>query len=329
MFGKTAIGTEYRSENILSNKLGEVIDTIPVSGNIDGVYTFGTSRENFGAYIEHVYNYKKLSFSAGVLANWTSDYDWSFFPGADLSYEIFKDFRVFASANKSLRLPTFTDLYMTGINVGDKNLLPGEALTYETGAKFHNKYSNTQVAVFKREGKNVIDWVKDTSGYWNCKNIPELNTIGFEVSEKISTKVLFGKRFPINYINVSYSYIEVENKGYDFISKYALDYLQHKLSASTLHKIYRNIHASWKFSYQERAGTYSFIDEDEVVREYAYEPFMLVDSRVFYKKDFMNLYVEASNIFNVEYHDLGYLTMPGRWIRIGAIFDIDIKSQNK
>ncbi len=328
MFGKTAIGSEYRSENILSNVLGESLnDTIPVPGEIDWVFTHGTSRENFGIFAEHAYNGKNISVSAGFLANWTSDYNWSYYPGIDASYQLFKDFRVFASVNKSLRLPTFTDLYMTGLNVGNPDLVPGEALTYEAGIKYYNKYVNTHFSVFKREGNNVIDWVKDTAtGRWNCVNIPELNTTGFEIGEKISTKTLFGKNFPLSYINISYSYIKVEELDETFISKYALDYLKHKISVSTQHKIYRNFFATWRISYQDRAGTYSFIDENEIDKEYDYKPFTLVDTRVIFKKDFINAYVEASNIFDIEYHDLGYLVMPGRWIRVGVVFDIDINS---
>jgi len=82
-------------------------------------------------------------------------------------------------------------------------------------------------------------------------------------------------------------------------------------------------------SYQNRAGTYSYIDENEIDKEYDYKPFTLVDTRVFFKKGMVNAYVEASNIFDVEYHDLGYITMPGRWIRAGVILDIDFTSKNQ
>jgi len=328
--GKTAIGAEYRSENILSNVLGEeLFDTIPVPGEVDWVFTHGRSRDNMGMFIEHVYYYKNLILSTGMLANWTSDYSWSYYPGLDISYQLFKNTRIFGSVNNSLRLPTFTDLYMKGANVGNADLVPGEALTYETGIKYHNKYFKSHISVFKREGKNVIDWVKDTSiGVWNCVNIEDLTTIGFEISEKISTKRLFGKHFPFNYVNINYSYTEIEKLSDNFISKYALDYLKHKLSLSTQHKIYKNFSASWRVSFQSRAGTYSFIDENDIDNEFDYKPFTLVDSRIYWKKNIVNAYVEISNLFNVEYHDLGYLVMPGRWIRAGVVFDIDFKQKN-
>ena len=75
-------------------------------------------------------------------------------------------------------------------------------------------------------------------------------------------------------------------------------------------------------TYQDRAGTYQDFASGE---ETDYAPFVMLDSRFNYQLKSWNFYAEASNLFDVEYYDLGNVSMPGRWIRLGMNFKFNYK----
>jgi len=324
--GKTAIGAELRSENIWSNVLGKTMtDTLDVPGESNGKFTKSASRTNLSYFVDHTVFLKRFAGSIGLLANWNSDlnFDWNVYPGIDLSYEIYKNLKIFASANQSLRMPTYTDLYYVGpTNIGNSNLKPEEAITYEGGFKYNTAFINSHFAAFRREGKNMIDWVRIADSLkWESKNITEINTNGFEASLSFKTRSLFNGKCPIHNISINYSYVDVEKKSGNYSSNYLLDYLQHKLSLNITHDIYKGLGASWNFTYQDRAGTYVDFATKE---EKSYKPFSLVDAKLFYNWKFLNIYIEATNLFDQAYNDYANIEMPGRWIKGGVIINLGI-----
>ncbi len=324
-YGRTSFGTNYRAENILSNVLGDLMnDTIAVPGEPNAFFTHSKLRNNLSFFVEHIVHLNKFSFSTGFLANYNSDFSWNYTPGIDLSYNLTNNFKIFSTINKSVRMPTFTDLYYVGpTNVGNKNLKPEKAVSYEVGAKFINKWININSSIFIRNSRNVIDWVKRVDSLlWESKNITELNTKGFDFSGIFYTKQLYNNTFPIDYIKVNYSYISSNKNSENYISYYALDYLKHKLVISLQNKIYKKIGASYSFVYQDRAGTYT---DFKTGLEKEYKPFSTIDARLFYKCKSFNIYAEASNIFNKKYFDIGNVEMPGRWIRLGVKFNFKLK----
>ena len=160
--GRTALGTEYRYEQIFSNVLGDNLDEpIDVPGEMFGKFTKSKIRNNIDFYIEHVVKIKKFVVSAGYSANYNHQFDWNFSGGADLTCQLSKNFQTFASANQSVRLPTYTDLYYAGpTNVGNPDLKPETAVTFEGGTKIFYSGFSGQISIFERLGKNTIDWVK-------------------------------------------------------------------------------------------------------------------------------------------------------------------------
>lgn len=319
--GKTAIGGEVRREEILSNRLGDVLRNrrIPYSHLSWGIYDHGKKRDNVNIFAEHAMYLKDFSFSAGLLANWASDYRWNIYPGIDMSHKITDNFKVIASVNKSLRMPSFTDLYYQGpINTGNPDLKPEEAVTYEAGIKYAGKLLNGHISYFRRDGKNIIDWGKAnaTDDKWQSLNLTELSTDGVEISMELLTN----PKSPITYFNVSYSYLNTTKSSGDYISYYALDYLKHRFTVNLHHKIIRNLSASWAYSYNNRAGSYLEYPSNT---EKAFKPYSLFDGRITFKRFLYSLYLESSNIFNKSYADLGNIIMPGRWVKAGLIIKVN------
>ena len=329
--GKTASGVEFRSENIWSNVLGEeMAHPMKVPGESGVFFTKHHTRTNMSYFLEHNVYLERFTFTAGVLANWNSDLDRGFdlYPGVDMSYQLCGDLKWYASLNHSLRMPTFTDLYYAGpTNVGNADLKPEEATTYESGLKYNSRALRAHASIFRRTGKNMIDWVKmDANEKWQSQNITEINTWGVELSAQLSFREWWGNNFPVKSFSMSYAYLKMDKSSDEYISRYVLDNLKHKFSVNTDHVIWRNLGASWRFSYQDREGGYLWYDKNNKAygEEREYSPFCLVDSRIYYQKPIYTLYVEASNLLNKQYYDSGNITQPGRWIRAGVKVNLDL-----
>ncbi len=322
--GRTAIGASFRNEKIYSNKLGFDMDEPKEVRGEDAVfYTKSDDRDNFSIFVDHAYHTSKFSISGGVMANWNSAFDWELFPGLDASFFITKELKIFASINKSYRIPTFTDLYYVGpTNIGNANLQPEEAVTIEGGLKYISKFFVAEMAYFNRNGKNIIDWVRLSSAdKWESKNITELDTRGIEFSFIANNKIFKSANLPIQHLRLSYAFVDVKKHSGNYISKYALDYMKHKLNLNIAHSITKNLSLNWQFSYQDRAGTYHhFINDVET----EYKPFVLLDTRLNWEIENWNVYLEVANILDEDYFDIGNVIMPGRWIRIGFIYDINL-----
>lgn len=324
VLGRSAIGMSFRNEKVQSNVLGLTLDeNILVMGETEIFYTKGDSRNNLSFYIEQAYYGEHLSITAGVMANYHSVYNWEFFPGIDVSYHFNNQLSIISSVNKSFRVPTFTDLYYVGpTNLGNINIVPEEAISYEAGIKYGNKYLIAEAVYFIRDGKNIIDWVRvNDEVKWESRNITELTTKGIQFNFILSPSFFAKHELPIHRIRLSYANIDITKSSADFNSKYAMDYLKHKISLNISHKLIDNINLNWHMTYQDRSGSY--LDFSSGL-ETPYDPIVLLDTRLYWEINNWNVYLEASNLFDISYFDISNVTMPGLWIKAGLTFDIPI-----
>ena len=326
--GKTSIGAEYRVENIFSNVLGEAMnDTLSVPFESDGKFTCKAGRENAGIFIDHTFSTHKFSFSAGLLSFWNSDFGMEYYPGADISYLLYKDFRWFGSVSKTLRLPTYTDLYYhDAANTGNPDLLPEQAMNYETGIKYTTEKISAGISGFYRDGNNIIDWVRLSSAEkWQSANITEVETWGTELFGRIDVS-RFKTKCPLSTIQVNYAWINLEKASGNYYSKYALDMLRNKVSLQIDHKIWKKLTAGWRILYQERMGTYT---EFFSGLEKKYQPFVTVDGRLSWKQKSFVFFLQVSNIFDSDYIDMANIPMPGRWAKAGITMNLNLENSKK
>lgn len=329
-FGKTAFGAEFRSENIWSNVLGEDLEEpLDVPGEEGQEFTKSHSRTTVSYFAEHTFYLGKLTASGGAMANWISDlnYEWNIYPGLDLSYQLTDALKAYSSFNKSLRMPTFTDLYYNGpTNRGNPDLKPEKSTTVEGGLKLDNRFLHLQAGYYHRVGKDLIDWVRESEEFlWETRNLTEIKSDGFELIAALNVHQLLGQRFFIRKINTNYSYNKLDKSQSDYLSNYALDNLKHKFVFSVDQKIWKNLQASWNFRFQDRNGTYADFEDTQYVGEANYESFWLTDLKVYWKTDRLQLSASVSNLFDQQYVDLGNIQQPGRWISFGVNYQIDLK----
>ena len=306
--GLTGLGAEVRHERINSNGIrtrrdstGVALDTITVP------FLGQRQRTTVGFFAEHrFYLFDRLDVTPGVYVNWYSDYGWNYFPGIDASWEIDATWRLFANVGRSFRIPTYTDLYYNGpTNIGNDQLRPEDAVTYEGGVKYFGRQVWGQVSYFQRDASRLIDWVRvDEEVPWQPRNFYDVDVQGIEAGINVD----FSKNPTALFrtLSLNYTYLDTYLKNTEAVqSRYALDVLNHQLILGADHRIWRSLRHSLRARYLERA----------TLKDY-----FLLDSRLYYQTKRLNLYAEATNLTNTQYTEAGYVPMPGRWLRLGVSY---------
>ncbi len=327
--GIASLGTEWNNEQIISNKLGDQLEKPkPIKESIDKYYTNGSKRQNISFFAEQQYSFDKFNLVAGVMSNYNTVFGWNFYPGFDLGYSINHNLKLVASANYSGRLPSFTELYYVGpTNTGNANLSVEKAFTYESGIKYMSGIMIIQSTVFRRLGSNIIDWVKQNpDDLWQAQNITTVNATGFEFSANIKLKNLEQKNIPINNIRLNYAYTQLDKNSGNYISKYALDYLIHNFNISIQHNVYKKIKASWQLQYRKRNGSYIPYDSEQGqwLSPENYKDIYLLNAKLFYSNQKLNIFAEGSNLLNLKYQDIENVELPGIWLKAGISLKLAI-----
>lgn len=324
--GKTAVGTDFRSENVLSNVLGKPTAKKRVHGEANAFYDKKENRNNLSLFFEHTFSLwqNRFTTTAGVMANYNDAFNEkiSWFPGIDVSLKLLNTLKIYGTANKALRIPTFTDLYYkSSTQQGNKNLVPEEASSYEGGLKYSSHGMQAHAAYFFRAGKNLIDWTKkqSTDEKWKAENLTDVDLYGFETALHLRPFLWSEKINFLRSLNLSYSYTEVKEVASSRISGYVLDNLKHKfdgeMTIAISHNLFWTTHASW----QDRAGTFGYYTSPQADPvEKAYNPFWLLNSRLAWQQEKYEFFVQAANILDESYYDIGNVIQPGRWISAGA-----------
>ncbi|HAM98272.1 MAG TPA: vitamin B12 receptor [Marinilabiliales bacterium] len=314
--GTTSLGVDYRFEHIYSNKLGTLTDTINAPGETRGKLFKEDSRKYADVYAEQSYKYKKFDVSAGMLVHFNNQYHWFVNGGGEVGYRLNPQMKTYISINQSMRMPTFTDLYYDGpTNKGNPDLKPETAMTYEWGHKASNSRLRVNGAIFFRDTKNAIDWVKDTSETkYTTLNYTRLLTGGFELAAQLNSTGWKPMERLFETISCSYTFLNTSKNIPDTIdSYYSLDFLKHKLNVSGNHRVVAALGFSWSFTFYNRNGGYPDINNQQI----NYKTYSLFDMKLFWTKPNYELYLEGQNLFNTKYDDLGGITQPGTWIKAG------------
>ena len=304
--GRTAMGAEFRNEDIVSTNLGE-----PLSDPFSH-YKVGLNRSNLSFHLEHNILLKRFTLSAGFIAikNTWNQMPFKLYPGIDASYRIGDHWKVYASYNSSLRMPSFTELYYSvGGHKADKYLKPEELHAVEGGVKYSNYWLTAQTSIFHHHARNMIDWVMDTrdpDAVWQSVNHTKVNTTGVETNATLTAN-----RYTLN---LAYCYLHQNKDEQDFLqSQYSLEYLRHKVTASLRWSITDYLRLSISYRWQDRMGSYTTVDGE--VRDY--HPYSVVDARLDWHQDSYNVYLEGNNLTGHHYVDYGNVPQPGCWITAG------------
>lgn len=323
--GKTAFGVELRNEGILSSSLGKPLEEseyVKIPGS-ERFYNHSDNRTNVSYYLEHDLLFDRVTVSLGVLANMNTalDYRYRLYPGVDISWRPKNGWKLYASFNQALRMPTFTDLYYKSPTInGNIGLKPEKSTDVTLGVQYSSPVLQAKVKGFYRHGTDMIDWVKysadDTFHSANFK----LDMLGAELSSQLNFRELWGASSFLKQLVMSYAYIyqsqEHPQKIYD--SNYAMDYLKNKLVASLSHRIAGPLEAQWDFRLQHRMGAFTLYEEGKNTGvQTPYGTYALLDLKLQWTAPKYTLFIQGNNLTDLHYYDLGNIEQPGFWCMAG------------
>ena len=312
-WGRTALGAEFRNEDIVSGNLGE-----PLS-NPYGEYKNGLNRSNLSFHAEHNILLKRFTLSAGFIAvkNTWNEMPFTLYPGIDASLRLGDHWKLYASYNASLRMPSFTELYYSvGGHKADKYLKAEEMQAVEGGVKYNSRWLTVQTSIFHHHARNMIDWVMDTRDadpVWQSVNHTKINTLGEEITLTSNLSTLNSHLSPFNF-QLSYCHLHQSKDEQPFLqSQYSLEYLRHKVTAQLQMHLWEAFDLTLNYRWQDRMGSYTTVDGE--VR--AYHPYSVVDARLAWNNDPYSIYVEGNNLTAHHYVDYGNVVQPGCWVTAG------------
>ena len=322
--GRTAFGAELRHEELVSTNLGEKLERPHHIHGTDRNYTNGINRTNLQFVLEHNIILSRFTLSAGVIAvkNSQADMNMRVYPGIDASYRMGNAWKVYASYNTSLRMPSFTELfYSVGGHKADKHLKPEELSALEAGLKYNAHGISGKTSIFYNQQKNLIDWISDGtldangSPLWKSVNFGHINVVGVEASLSFDCRTLIPSQRFLKQFSLAYCYLnqnEKEHKG--ITSKYVLEYVKNKMVANLQLNLWRNLDLGLNYRLLHRMGGY--IDTNNLRHNYA--TYGILDTRLSWNTGKWTAFAAANNLLNRTYVDYGNVPQPGTWITAGV-----------
>jgi iron complex outermembrane recepter protein len=201
-----------------------------------------------------------------------------------------------ASASRAFRVPTYTDLYYNDpANVGNPNLRPERAWTYEAGVDWSPASKvHAALTVFERRERDGIDYYRtDPDAIWQALNIDNLTFRGIEASVRLSG----GLDFRYAYLHGSQDTVPIG------ATKYSFNYPVHSFVANWQ----RALPAGLLF--RTRLG---------VLDRLARPTYALWDVYAGRSRGTVHPFVQVTNITNADYQEILGVLMPGRSILGGV-----------
>lgn len=315
--GRTSLGYEARYEGIYSTSLGELMDTLDWEktgghdGQADLFYKKHDSRVNHNLYLEHDILLDQWTISLGLLANRNTglDHKWRLYPGVDVSYRPTSEWKLFASWNMALRMPTFTDLYYSGTNIiGNRDLKPEKTTDWSMGARYRTRGWRAELQAFYSRKTDMIDWViwatEEDGKTYRSTNF-KLDNVGIEANVAWLPSEVYDN-CNLRKVNLQWAYMNEESEYEAQIkaSKYAMMYLRHKLVAQAEIKVVSDLNLAATWRWMDRVGQQN-------------PSYGLLDLRLSWDANRFNLYCDVTNLLNKRYYEYEYILQPGRLFAAG------------
>jgi iron complex outermembrane receptor protein len=185
-------GAVRRSENLFTNTelhygveaLHESIVSINDSGGLVGPALGTHARSRAAAYVAFDFRaLKRFSLSLSAREEVYRNFSAALSPTAAAGYWLSPRVKLRASASRAFRVPTYTELYYEDpANIGNPNLRPERAWTYEGGVDWNpGAHVHGEITVFQRRERDGIDYYRvSPNDLWQALNIDNLNFTGAE-----------------------------------------------------------------------------------------------------------------------------------------------------
>ena len=210
--------------------------------------------------------------------------------------------RLRASTARAFRVPTFTErFYSDPANLARPDVGPESAWAGEGGMDlFLGGGWSVDVTVFGRADADVIDWLRPTAAdRWRTYNIRDVDTVGIELGAR---KTFANGAFA----QAHYTGLDLDAAAVEQLSKYVLDYAPRSFTAAASLPLPWAVHLAPRLEYRRRARSAGISD------------YVLLDLRLGRRVGRLaDVFVEGTNLFDVEYQEVAGVRMPGATIAVG------------
>ena len=290
----TRFGAEFRDEYIRSTNMGE------------------HNRWQATLRVKQQVEWNHLTASLSIAGHYNNWSGWYGSGSAQIAYNFHHRGNIYLNANRSLRMPTWTDLYYkAGVQRGSADLNAEKAWQLALGAQYTWQWKNAgqlhiSADAYYRLGTDIIDWnYNETDSLFHATNQNKLNTFGVELA------VDYHLNKWLRNLSVRYAYTNLSIDLTQTKSNY-LDHLRHKVSLNIDHGFYvwskGCVGANWSLRWQDRAGTYVDIYGKA---GNAFTTVLLLDGNIYIELTHARVALECTNMTNRHYYDYGGILMPG------------------
>lgn len=300
--GQSGFGIDARKEILRSNLLGN------------------RERDVLAVSAEHRFDWNSLSITPGLVYNYYSDHGSTILPGIEATYRLTDYTTLLASTGRTFRVPTYTDLYyVSPAELGNPNLVAETAWSSEIGIRHLNSQWDVQYTFFHRRVSDLIDWRREEN-IWNVANLTQaLHIFGQEAAVRWRPSNSTSNKVEIEQISSQITLLHPlqnidENSRYNF----------NMLNLQWVNQLSFSIHNNFRFRPSLRwMQPNSAAQTDPQTANY-----FLADVNIAYKWRKSELFVEAINILDTEVYGPGGVLLPGRWIRAGVNFSLELEKQD-
>jgi vitamin B12 transporter len=259
---------------------------------------------------------KKYIFDAGAREDFHSEYGQQFNPTASMGYLFLRDAKVFITAGRSFRAPSYTELYYSSKSrIGNPGLHPETGWSYELGMDY-NIYPHVQItaSIFERNQRNLIDYVQfsaaDTA--YSAANFATASTRGVEIEYRWkndnNTAQESRDHVALQHILVSYTYLDSHiDLGNIYSTLYSFTHPRHQLSMV--------ITGLLPFTVSSTVSATHKIKLDGT-------NYTLVDATFIRPISLFEVSLQGTNLLNQSYEEIRGIPLPGRWLWAGIKFKI-------
>ncbi|TVQ27913.1 MAG: TonB-dependent receptor, partial [Wenzhouxiangella sp.] len=283
--GATGVGGNLVRERINSNALGV------------------RDRDESGLWLAHRQELGSELALEGSLS--TVDYSahgrfW--LPSAGLLWQTSDQLAWFASAGRSARQPSYTELHLqTSGNRGRDDLAPERSTLYEIGSRWRQGEHALSVAVFERRTDRLIDWAREPGAVtWLARQFDAHRGRGLDLDWRWQADIPWLDELGLGY---GYLHTRLDDGGEEI--KYALDAPRHVVKG----RVRLAPGAGWQLAldarWAERRGDANAL---------------WVSARLARRIGLAEIFVEGSNLLDREQAEAGFAPLPGRWLLTGVRF---------
>ncbi|MDD5660600.1 MAG: TonB-dependent receptor [Candidatus Omnitrophica bacterium] len=280
VLGNLGLGLEWNQERITSTNLGR--------HNRDRSSIFLDDSFKAAPWLDLGFSLRMDDFS---------DFDRVYTGSASAKFRLTDKTALSLGVSRNMRIPSFTELYYSDqTTVGNNDLAPEKAWNYQAGIEYKQGSFSSAFVLFLRHERQMIDWVRPDSGQkWQARNFTRDNVFGAEYSIHKEINSLLS-------LDANYTYTDkiIDNQG--FLYKYGANYARHLVNTVFNFDLLFG-RQEVGFSYKQRPQRRGWL---LVNVGFNYE---------FNKK--LKIFLNSTNILNVEYQDIAGVPQPGRYAEAG------------